>query len=83
MHKLDKKLNEMDEELRGGKGSIISDDRKKELTEAIYAREGDMLGVYRSVATAFCDLHDTPGQILEKKAIREIAEWERARVCFY
>ena len=62
---------------------VLSAMRKKELTNAIYAREGDMLGAYSSVSTALCDLHDTPGQILEKKAIREIAEWERARVCFY
>lgn len=83
MHRLDNEICKLDEEMRGGKGVIVSDDRKKELNEAIFAREGEMLGVYRTIATSFCDLHDTPGRMLEKKAVREIVEWERAREFFY
>lgn len=85
MHRLDSKLNELDKELAGGKESsvLLSDERKQSIYEAIYAREAEILPVYRNVATSFCDLHDTPGRLLEKGAIRDIIDWEEARSFFY
>lgn len=85
MHRLDKRLCELDEELTGSEpsGGILSDERKQAIHEAIYAREAEILPVYRSVAATFCDLHDTPGRMLEKNAIRDVVVWDNARVYFY
>lgn len=85
MHRLDPKLRKLDQELSGGKrsGGLLSDERKRAIHEAIYAREVKILPVYRNVATAFCDLHDTPGRLLAKGAIRDIIDWRDARSFFY
>lgn len=85
MHRLDEKLVELDKELSGGKrsGALLSDERKRAIHEAIYSREAELLPVYRNVATAFCDLHDTPGRLLAKGAIRSIIDWRHARSFFY
>jgi hypothetical protein len=42
-----------------------------------------VLPAYKNVATSFCDLHDTPGRLLAKGAIRQVVEWETARTFFY
>lgn len=85
MHRLDSKLRELDQELSGGKksASLLSDERKRSIHEAIYAREVELLPIYRNVATAFCDLHDTPGRLLAKNAIRRIVDWRDTRTFFY
>lgn len=85
MHRLDPKLRELDQELSGAKqsGGLLSDERKQSINEAIYAREVEILPVYKSVATSFCDLHDTPGRLLAKAAIRSVVEWQDARSFFY
>lgn len=85
MHRLDTKLRELDQELSGGKRStsLLSDERKRSIHEAIYAREVELLPIYRNVATAFCDLHDTPGRLLAKGAIRKIVDWQDSRSFFY
>lgn len=85
MHRLDEELRELDEELGGDKpsGGLLSDERKQAIHDAIYAREAKLLPVYRNIATAFCDLHDTPGRMVEKNAVRRIVDWEHARNFFY
>lgn len=85
MHRLDPKLRRFDQELSEGKrsGGFLSDERKRAIYEAVYAREVEILPMYRNVATAFCDLHDTPGRLLAKKAIRDVIEWHNARSFFY
>lgn len=85
MHRLDPKLQELDEELNGANqvGAILSDERKQSIHEAIYAREVEILPMYKNVATSFCDLHDKPGRLLAKGAIRSIIDWEEARCFFY
>lgn len=85
MHQLDTKLAQLDTELGGSiaQGNILSEDRKQAIQEEIYARESELLPVYRSVATAFCDLHDTPVRLAEKGAIRRVVRWEEARSFFY
>lgn len=83
MHRLDSKLCQLDRELSGSAGGLLSDERKRAIHEAIYAREAELLPVYRNVATSFCDLHDTPGRLLAKGAIRDIVDWRDARSFFY
>eukprot|EP00178_Gracilaria_changii_P014241 TRINITY_DN402_c0_g1_i1.p1 TRINITY_DN402_c0_g1~~TRINITY_DN402_c0_g1_i1.p1 ORF type:complete len:2462 (+),score=353.38 TRINITY_DN402_c0_g1_i1:1194-8579(+) len=85
MHQLDPKLRELDELLRGTNqsGVILSDEKKQSVHEAIYAREVEVLPVYRSIATSFCDLHDTPGRLIAKGAVRRIIDWRSARSFFY
>lgn len=85
MHQLDDKLVQLDTELCGSMapGNILNKDRKQAIQEQIYARESELLPVYRSVATAFCDLHDTPVRLAEKGAIRRVVRWEEARSYFY
>lgn len=85
MHRLDPKLRELDQELIDGKqsGGVLSDERKQAIHDAIYAREVAILPVYRNVATSFCDLHDTPGRLLAKGAVRGIVDWKEARSFFY
>lgn len=85
MHRLDPKLIELDRELEGGKqsGGILSEDKVEAIHEAISVRETEILPVYKHVATSFCDLHDTPGRLLAKGAIRRVIEWEESRSFFY
>lgn len=85
MHRLDEKLRSLDEELSGDKrsGGMLSDERKQAIHDAVYAREAELLPVYRGVATAFCDLHDTPERMVAKKAVRKIVDWADARNFFY
>ncbi|KAI0561150.1 acetyl-CoA carboxylase [Gracilaria domingensis] len=85
MHQLDPKLRELDEELRGTSrpGAILSDEKKQSIHEEIYAREVEVLPIYRSIATSFCDLHDTPGRLLSKGAVRRVICWQEARSFFY
>ena len=85
MHRLDDKLIQLDKDLAGGEqsGGVVSDENKMSISEAIHAREAELLGVYRNVATTFCDLHDTPGRLVAKGAIRKVVEWKQARSFFY
>eukprot|EP00737_Agarophyton_chilense_P001387 gb/GEZJ01001557.1/.p1 GENE.gb/GEZJ01001557.1/~~gb/GEZJ01001557.1/.p1 ORF type:complete len:2331 (-),score=312.23 gb/GEZJ01001557.1/:1422-8057(-) len=85
MHHLDPKLRKLDEELRSKNqaGAILSDEKKQSIHDAIYAREVEILPIYRSIATSFCDLHDTPGRLIAKGAVRRIIDWREARSFFY
>ncbi len=49
----------------------------------IKAREKLLSPVYHQVATAFADLHDTPGRMTAKGVVRRIVSWEQSRVFFY
>jgi hypothetical protein len=49
----------------------------------IKAREKALLPVYHQVATAFADLHDTPGRMSAKGVIRRVVSWEHSRTFFY
>jgi len=89
MHRLDDTLRVMDAELGAAEGPesagspLLSEDRKRHLQESIAAREADLMPVYRQIATAFADLHDTPTRMLRKNAIRGVVDWEEARSFFY
>ncbi len=43
---------------------------KEDLERQLSAREKFLLPVYQQAAVMFCDLHDTPGRMLEKGVIR-------------
>ncbi len=85
MHRLDPELRKLDHELQGENNSVVllSDERKRAIHDEIYRRESEILPVYRSIAVTFCDLHDTPGRMLKKGAIRKIVPWKEARSFFY
>lgn len=88
MHRLDPRLRELDEQLRTGKkgnavSALVSDEEKRSINDAIYAREAEILPAYRSVAASFCDLHDTPGRMHAKGAVRKVVKWKEARGFFY
>lgn len=85
MHRLDPVLVNLNNQLRaGGDGlSGMSDEKKRAIQDAIYLREAEILPAYKNVATSFCDLHDTPGRLLAKGAIRKVVPWDQARSFFY
>lgn len=84
MHRLDVRLKQLDEELSiDSAAGVMSDERKLALHDAIYIREAELLPVYRNLAVSFCDLHDTPGRLLAKGAIRRIVPLRDARKFFY
>jgi len=85
MHRLDAKLVKLDQELQSEASSVmlLSEERKRVIHDEIYRREAEILPVYRNLAVAFCDLHDTPGRMLAKGAIRKIVPWKEARKFFY
>jgi acetyl-CoA carboxylase / biotin carboxylase 1 len=54
-----------------------------ELKVKLAEREKLLLPLYVQVATVFCDLHDTPGRMHTKSAIRKVVPWKGARTHFY
>ena len=46
---------------------------------AIRGREGALLPVYRQVATAFAQMHDSPVRMVAKGVLRGIVPWAQAR----
>lgn len=84
MHRLDERLKELDLELSTDTATrTLSDERKIALHDAIFIRETELFPVYRNLAVSFCDLHDTPGRLLAKGAIRKIVPLKDARDFFY
>lgn len=85
MHRLDPVLQRLDKELLSCESvpGMMSEDEKRGIQDAIYIREVEILPAYKNVATSFCDLHDMPGRLLAKGAIRKIIDWETARKFFY
>lgn len=55
----------------------------KQTKMEISKREQMLLPLYHTVATAFADLHDTPGRMISKGVIRGVVEWKHARTKFY
>jgi len=87
-HRLDPKLKELDEELRAStdKGRVDQSESSRSMgaiQAEIRAREEAVLPYYHVVATAFCDLHDTPGRMQAKNVIRRVVDWKHSRKIFY
>ena len=45
-------------------------------------RKEHLSRVYHSIAIRFCELHDTPGRMLEKKVVSGIVPWKESRAFF-
>ncbi|CAG8461604.1 13367_t:CDS:2 [Racocetra fulgida] len=56
---------------------------KSKIEILLKAREQELLPVYSQIALQFAELHDTPGRMKAKNAIRKILEWKNARRFFY
>lgn len=46
---------------------------------SIRAREAALLPMYRQVATAFAQMHDSPVRMVAKGVLRGIVPWQQAR----
>ncbi|CAF3984611.1 unnamed protein product [Rotaria sp. Silwood2] len=82
IHRLDPVSRELIAEIAlctTGTTNNIKEDIERQLVE----REKILLPVYQQAAVMFCDLHDTPGRMLEKGVIREILDWRTSREFFY
>jgi acetyl-CoA carboxylase/biotin carboxylase 1 len=77
-HRLDSKLKQLDADL----AAAADADTQKAVKAAISAREAALLPVYVQLSHSFADLHDTPGRMLAKGAIRRVVEWRDARRVF-
>ncbi|GJQ13401.1 hypothetical protein GpartN1_g5192.t1 [Galdieria partita] len=62
---------------------IGGNDKRQQILTAIRSRESELMPIYRRIALTFADLHDTPGRMLAKKAIRKIVPWKEARSFFF
>ena len=60
-----------------------ANNNKEDLERQLADREKHLLPIYQQAAVMFCDLHDTPGRMLEKGVVREILEWRTSREFFY
>lgn len=50
--------------------------------EAREKREQELMPLYKNVSVAFAAMHDTPGVMLQKGAIREVVPWKQSRQFF-
>lgn len=80
MHRLDEPLKKLDMQLTD---ESLTDDRRRQIQAEVKAREQQLLPFYRTVAVHFADLHDTPGRMLAKNVISDIAVWKQCRSFFY
>jgi len=77
MHRLDPTLQSLDRQLGDEKQDA------KAIKAKIAAREAELQPYYHSVATHFCDLHDTPGRMKAKGVTRDTVPWKQSRAYFY
>ncbi len=59
--------------------------RKEEAAQAVREleeRTEQLSKVYHTIALRFCELHDTPGRMLEKKVVSGIVPWKDSRLFF-
>jgi len=66
IHRLDVTCRDLLKEISSCPNTSIKEDLERQLAE----REKFLLPVYQQAAVMFCDLHDTPGRMLEKGVIR-------------
>jgi len=95
MHRLDDQLVELDRQLAEldkvdsktsaakAEAAPSSSETRDTIVKQIRTREKALSPIYHQVAVQFADLHDTPGRMKAKGAIREIVNWESSRSYFY
>ncbi|PVU98937.1 hypothetical protein BB559_001149 [Furculomyces boomerangus] len=80
MERLDPVMKELKNKLNSsGISEFEKNDAKKKIDERIKL----LYPVYSQIAVEFADLHDRPGRMHAKKAIRKILEWPNTREYFY
>ena len=82
-----KTMARLDEEYCAAQSAIdagtAEGDALQELKSKRDARYKILSGMYHQVAVEFAGLHDTPGRMKAKNAIREIVAWKGSRKYFY
>jgi acetyl-CoA carboxylase/biotin carboxylase 1 len=78
MHRIDKKIQQLDAEL-----DTALDEDSDALRAEIADREKTLLPYYGQVAVEFADLHDRAGRMVAKGVIRDAVEWPKARSYFH
>lgn len=80
MCRTDETMRQLDREWKAApRDSEQKESIKRELDE----RARKLLPIFRTIAEAFCDLHDTPGRMKSKGVISRIIPWKNARHLFY
>ncbi|CBJ33018.1 Acetyl-CoA carboxylase [Ectocarpus siliculosus] len=79
-HRLDPVLMELDAKL-----SACTEEGgdRRNISAALAERETRVIGVYRQVAVQFADLHDTPGRMEARGAVRKVVPWTESRSFFF
>ena len=65
-----------------GQGPAKDKDRASSAAAAEKKLEKDLMPTFKQLATHFAALHDTPGVMLHKRAIKEIVPWDSSREFF-
>jgi acetyl-CoA carboxylase/biotin carboxylase 1 len=79
MERTDLEYKRLNDQLKSAHGTSEKSIAKQKL-EAYIVKS---LPIYQQMARHFADLHDTPGRMKSKKAIREIVDWKDSRRFFY
>ncbi|KAG9291426.1 hypothetical protein G9A89_021845 [Geosiphon pyriformis] len=61
----------------------LSEIELQDIKTRLDARERELLPVYSQIALQFAELHDTPGRMKVKGAVRKVLEWKQSRRFFY
>ncbi|CAF2064754.1 unnamed protein product [Rotaria magnacalcarata] len=77
------RIDDICQELIKSISSCTTNTTKEDLERQLAEREKNLLPIYQQAATMFCDLHDTPGRMLEKGVIQDILNWRTSREFFY
>mmetsp|Transcript_28574 Transcript_28574/g.51772 ORF Transcript_28574/g.51772 Transcript_28574/m.51772 type:complete len:2160 (-) Transcript_28574:247-6726(-) len=80
MHRLDKKVLELNSQLKAAEGNSTLQD---ELKTQIKKREEQLQPLYTQVACEFADLHDRAGRMKAVGAVQQSLEWRTSREFFY
>nr|BBG67099.1 acetyl-CoA carboxylase [Gnetum ula] len=81
MHRLDKKLISLKQNLQEAKGAASADVER--IQQEIKQREKQLLPFYKQVAIRFAELHDTSFRMAAKGVIKKVVSWEESRWFFY
>ncbi|KAJ3415849.1 acetyl-coenzyme-A carboxylase [Chytridiales sp. JEL 0842] len=80
-------IERLDETYRSLKAKLrdpaTPEDIKLDLQTQFNQRERQLLPVFHQVATEFADLHDRPGRMLAKGAVKAVVGWAESRKFFY
>jgi len=80
MHRLDKKILELNSQLKAADGnSSLQEDIKAQIKK----REEQLQPLYTQVACEFADLHDRAGRMKAVGAIEKSLDWQTSREFFY